>query len=678
MHHPRCGEALHLLALINHQQGHHHRAVERYKQAILIEPQQPLHHNNLGVALMALSKYAVAALSFQHALTLSSGYADAKCNLGLCFYHQNRLSQAKECFDETLLLNPLHDGALSNLGITYLIEHRYGEAAGCYEQLLANYPAKPEWYANLGSAYMRLDQYAKAAECFKRADDTAGGKPRHRISRSIALRAAGDLRESIRLLETVVAENPKQSLAIANLVVNLEHCCQWDKLELYEPMLEQSTRDMLAMGGVPDEDPMLNIRRCDDISINHQVSQAHSQRIKRRATKAVSKPVLSPKNHINNRITVGYLSYDFRNHPVSHQLFPLFKLHDRTRFRIIALSTGPDDGSYFRKTIISDSDDFIDMRQHGLNKAVEFIQDSGIDILVDLMGHSHHHRLEILALRPAPVQIECLGFLSTIGADFIDYMIADSVVAPETHQSFYTEKLIRLPHCYQMNHRELVNGSSHTSRANWGLPKNGMVFCCFNAAYKVDRALFDAWMRILEQTPGSVLWLNGANPLATENMLWRAQFLGIDPERLIFAEKIPLEQHLNRLQLADLALDTIRYNGGATTANALSVGLPVITVMGKHWVSRMAASHLYAAGLDGLALPSMRAYEEKAVELATRPEALGSLRQQLAYNLGVRPVFDPHQFVRHLEAGYAHAWNRHILGLPPDHINISSDGVHQS
>jgi predicted O-linked N-acetylglucosamine transferase (SPINDLY family) len=302
--------------------------------------------------------------------------------------------------------------------------------------------------------------------------------------------------------------------------------------------------------------------------------------------------------------------------------------------------------------------------------AAQTIYREKVDILIDLMGHSHNNRMGILALRPAPVQVGYLGFLSTTGADFIDYLVTDDLVIAPDHRDFYSEQMIRMPGCYQINHLKLIDPTPKNSREYWNLPTDAFVFCCFNVAYKIDRRLFDAWMRILEKSPKSVLWLFGSNQMAIDHMQARAKASGIDPNRLVFAEKLPLKEHLRRLPLADLALDTLRYNGGATTANALSVGLPVLTAIGDHWVSRMSASHLSAAGLAQLVASEPAAYEAKAIALAQNPQQLHKLRRHLAQQIKSCPLFDTSAFVRALESGYEAVWGRYIHGKTPNDIKI--------
>jgi protein O-GlcNAc transferase len=670
--HPEFGEAWHLLGLLALDHGEHSLAASHLKQAIAVEPDQSLHYNNLGAVLNDMQLYAQAENYLKIALEISPHYHDAECNMGLALFHQNQLDRAARYFEAILSSHPDHEEALANLGMTRLSQQKFGDAAWAYEKAIASDPTKPDWHGNLGAAYMRMGRFKHAVQCYQQALKYDPSKVDYHVNLGIALRAVGDLDGSIESLELALTTDPQHSKALANLVVGLEYTCQWDKLSSHDSRLHHDTQKALDSGKAPAEDPMLAIRRSSDLALNQSVAQAWSRNIQNRALRVLPRFSHDRRRNDYSLITIGYLSYDFRNHPVAHQLYPLFRQHDRSRFRVIAFSLGPDDGSQFRREIAAGCDEFIDISTHGLKQAARVIYDRRVDILIDLMGHTHHNRMDILALRPAPIQVSYLGFLSTTGADYVDYLVADEVVVPKDHDSFYNEKLLRLPHCYQMNHACLIDGPANSHRQEWGLPSTGFVYCCFNNVYKIDRPLFDAWIRILHHTSGSVLWLNNGHPLAADNLRRRAEMSGIEPQRLIFAEKVPLETHLKRLPLADLALDTIRYNGGATTANALSVGLPVITVMGRHWVSRMSASHLIAAGMPDLVFNTLDSYEKAAVALGCNSNRIDAIRQRLADNFKTRPLFDTQGFVRHLEAGFESIWHRYKNGRQPDHIDVSN------
>jgi protein O-GlcNAc transferase len=667
---PACGQAWHVMGLLANDQNQTSQAVKNLKQAIAVEPGEPAHYNNLGVVLNSMHRYAAAESWLVKALNIAPHFHDARCNLGLAFYHQKDLDRAANCFTEILSAVPNHDAALANLGMTRLAQQMYAEAVEAYEKAVSISPDQAQWHGNLGSAYVRMGRYKQAVRCYRTAAKLDPAALEYNIYQSIAMRADGNLSESIRLLEGVLGKDPGQSSAIAQLVVGLEYTCQWDKLDLFHPLLENATKTALDDGRRPHEDPMLNIRRCNDLTVNQAVGRAWSRHYENQAQRSGIRLVHNPAERHRDKINIGYLSYDYRNHPVAHQLYPLFGLHNRDRFRSVAFSMGPDDGSLFREKVAAGCDEFIDISAMSLIEAVRSISDRKIDILVDLMGHSHHNRMEILALRPAPIQVGYLGFLSTTGAQFLDYLVADATVVPKDHQPYFDEKLLRMPHCYQFCHSDLTPAETDMSRKDWGLPDTGIVLCCFNTVYKIDRELFDAWMRILIKVPDATLWLNGGHQMARQQMRSRAMMLGIDADRLVFAEKIALEEHLKRLSLADLALDTIRYNGGATTANALVRGIPVITVMGRHWVSRMSASQLITVGLPELVFPSVAAYEQAAVELARNKAKLNTLKQRLKENIESSPLFDSREFVRRLECGFDIIWQRYRDELEPDHIDV--------
>jgi protein O-GlcNAc transferase len=499
--------------------------------------------------------------------------------------------------------------------------------------------------------------------------------PDNCVKLGISLRAQGDLHGSIQNLRHALSIAPDHGEAIANLAIVCQHVCDWDALESLCRRLDDLTRRSLDAGGLPAEQPLFTIRRRADLQLNLSVARAHSCEIERRALRTAHRFNHNRRKAADNRITLGYLSYDFRNHAVTHQLLPLFRLHDRNRFRVLAFSIGPDDASDWRRSIERDCDSFVDICTTGLSQAAQTINDHRVDILIDLMGHTHHNRMAIMALRPAPLQIGYLGFLSTTGADFIDYLIADSVVCPPSHGPFFSEKRIWMPQCYQMTHDMTPRSKRKFSRQDCGLPANGFVFCCFNNVYKIDSALFQSWMDVLSQIPGSVLWLCPSNPMAVDRLQKTAESKGINPERLIFADKLPLAQHLNRLQLADLALDTLTYNGGATTANALWAGIPVLTVMGRHWVSRMSASHLKAAGLEEMVANNLIDYRQTAIALALNPEKLQAIKSRLLRNQTTHPLFNPQRFVRNLESAYTAVHQRYHNDLPPIDMHISETEI---
>jgi predicted O-linked N-acetylglucosamine transferase (SPINDLY family) len=358
------------------------------------------------------------------------------------------------------------------------------------------------------------------------------------------------------------------------------------------------------------------------------------------------------------------LSSDIHDHAIAHLMRGVFKRHDHERFRIHIYSYGTDDDSSYRAEIRAASDVFRDIRALNHHAAAEQIAADGVDILVDLKGWTEGIRFEICALRPAPLQMTYLGFPGTSGADFIDYAIVDAVVVPPDNARFYSEQLIYLPHCYQANDDQQPIAIDACRRGDHGLPPEATVLCSFNRSYKLDPVMFATWMRILQRVPNTVLWLFASNPWAQNNLRREAHTHGIAPERLIFAGGLPKPQHLRRLQLADISLDTRIYNGHTTTSDALWAGVPVVTLMGRHFASRVSASCLGAIGMPELVTHTLAEYEDLAVRLATDRAQRDAVKAKLAQNRNRQPLFDTRRFTRHLERAYIEAWQHYLAGNP--------------
>lgn len=372
----------------------------------------------------------------------------------------------------------------------------------------------------------------------------------------------------------------------------------------------------------------------------------------------------------DNRICIGYLSSDFKNHATAHLIGSLFKTHDRSRFRIHAYSYGTDDGSAYRAQLQADCDQFVDLRSMSHGDAAARIMADSVDILVDLKGHTEGNRMEICAYRPAPIQVAYLGFPGSSGADFMDYLISDGVVTPPDHEAYFSEKLVLLPHTYQVNDRFQKIAATPESRKSAGLPDETFVFCCFNESYKIEARLFDVWMSILRQVSDSVLWLLDTSADTSENLRRQAEKRGVASERLVFAPKIPKQHHLARLRFANLCLDTWMVNGHTTTSDALWAGIPVVVIFGTHFASRVSASLLSAVGLPDLIADSPASYEAMAVRLATHAEELRKLKKRLKDNQLRMPLFDTHRFTRNLESAYQRMWARHVSGGTPKMMQI--------
>jgi protein O-GlcNAc transferase len=375
----------------------------------------------------------------------------------------------------------------------------------------------------------------------------------------------------------------------------------------------------------------------------------------------------------HDRLRIAYLSADFRQHPIAHLTAELFERHDRSRFEIIAVDFGGDDGSEMRKRLAVAFDRFAGVREISDEAAAMTVHELRADIAIDLMGHTRDSRPGILAFRPAPVQVNYLGYPGTLGLPFIDYIIADNIVAPFEHQTFYTENIVHLPDCYQANDTKRTIALRTPTRQEAGLPEAGFVFCCFNQNWKITPEMFGAWMRLLHAAPGSVLWLMRDGEATEGNLRTEAQARGINPARLVFASRLPSDEHLARHRLADLFLDTLPCNAHTTASDALWAGLPVVTQLGQVFAGRVAASLLTAIGLPELVTHTLEDYEGLALRLARDPILLKAYRNRLNANRLTYPLFDSDRFRRHLEAAYLKMWEIRQRGGEPQSFKVEAE-----
>jgi hypothetical protein len=376
---------------------------------------------------------------------------------------------------------------------------------------------------------------------------------------------------------------------------------------------------------------------------------------------------VKPAQRKAGRVRIGYLSSDFHEHATSRLVAEMIERHDRSRFEVTLYSFGIDDASAMRRRMIGAGERFVDLREASSRAMADRIRADGIDILVDLKGYTFGARTAVFAYRPAPIQVNFLGFPGSLGAAFYDYVVTDPVVTPQSAAADYDEKFAFLPDCYQPNDSQRAVGAVPT-RASCGLPEQGFVFCCFNNTYKITPDLFDRWCSLLRQVEGSVLWLLDANLQAKESLLREGAARGIAPERFVFAPKLASEEHLARLTLADLVLDTLPYNAHTTASDALWVGVPVVTCPGQTFAARVAASLLTAVGLTETIAASLDHYEAIALRLARDPAGLAALKARLAQARTASALFDSGRFAANLESLYQRMFDRWTAGAAPAHL----------
>jgi predicted O-linked N-acetylglucosamine transferase (SPINDLY family) len=628
-------------------------------------------------------------------LALAPDHVEARSALGAVLHRQGRHDEALDCFRQVLARSPDDARALGNLGATLHALARDEEAVDVLERAIAARPGHAATHFNMGLALGRLRRFEDAIASLRRAvglapcdaamhhalgvallnaGDAAGAIASHRqalvldpgfaeahCSLATALREHGDMEAALDSARQAVALQPELPGALSVALQLSQALCDWRLLAGYSAAaLAGAGRILLS--------PFVMLSVTDDAAVLQRVAAHYcAERVGGAPMPAVRREPAA------GRIALGYLSPDLQDHVVAHLAAGLFEHHDRARFEVHALSLGTDDASPMRQRLRRAFDTFLDADRLSDRAVAGEIRRLGIDILVDLGGHTRGSRPGIAALRPAPVQVSYFGYPGTTGAAFLDYVLVDRFAVPPAQQAFFSERLVHLPDSYQVNDRTRAIAGETPSRAQCGLPEAGFVFCCFSNPSKITPVVFDVWMRLLRAVPQSVLWLQDAGPRTTANLRREAHARGVDAARLACSPKLPLAAHLARHRLADLYLDTLPYNAHGMGSDALWAGLPLLTCAGRSFAARVCGSLLHAVGLPELVTASLADYEALALRLASDPALLGDIRARLAANRLSMPLFDIDRFRRHIEAAYTRMWVRHLRGEPPEAFAVAPD-----
>jgi protein O-GlcNAc transferase len=539
---------------------------------------------------------------------------------------------------------------------------RFSDALAVLDSVLAVAPHHAELWNNRGAILAALNRLDDACESFGRAVELKPDFVGAMGNRANALLGLGRYADAARDYERALTILPDMPYARGNLL----HCrlrnCDWRDFERERARLISDVQ-----AGKRAASPLAITVLLDDPE-----DQLKAARILAADKYPAQPPLWRGERYAHDRIKVAYVSADFSAHATATLMAGVFEHHERTRFETIAISFGPGDGSPMRARLENAFERFIDVAGKSDADIAAVMRDLEIDIAVDLKGYTANARPSIFARRSAPVQVNYLGYPGTMGAGFIDYILADRIVIPETAERHYLENVVRLPDSYQGNDAARPIAAKAPARAEAGLPQTGFVFCCFNNTYKILPDLFGIWMRLLRAVDGSVLWLLEDNPAAMHNLKREAETRGVSPNRLVFAPRLPPDQHLARHRLADLFLDTLPYNAHTTASDALWAGLPVLTCMAETFASRVAASLLHAAGLPELIAESLPAYETSALNLARDPGALSAMKAKLANARASCALFDTMRFTRHLEAAYAAMHERAASALAQAAFAVSA------
>ena len=659
---PKNSDALHLLGLIAYQTGNHQGAVDMIDGAIEINPNVASYYSNLAIALIGLNQLNAAILNCQKAIELNIDFAEAYTNLGLALRELKKFEEAVESYEKAITLSPNLAEAYSNLAIVLLELKQFEAALANCNRAIELKSDFAHAYSNRGIALQALKQLDAAASSYDKAISL---KPDY----AEAYNNKGSVLEELKLFEAALfnyqtAINLKSN--IEYLLGTIQHIrmqiCDW----------QDFTKNISELGlriqAFEKASPCLTVLALPlGLSEQRKVAEIWC------GDKHPYNPSLGPilKSARQKKIRIGYYSADFHNHATSYLMAELFELHDKSKFELIAFSFGPDKQDEMRARVSQAFDRFIDVTSISDKAVAQLSRELGIDIAVDLKGVTHDNRLGIFSYKAAPIQVSYLGYPGTLGADYIDYLIADKTLIPKESQEYYSEKIVYLPNSYQVNDRHRVIAPTQFTKQDLGLPENSFVFCCFNNNFKITPDVFDSWVRILKAVDASVLWLLEDNQTAAANLRKEAALRGLDHARLVFAKRMDLPEHLARHKAADLFLDTLYYNAHTTASDALWAGLPVLTCMGEGFASRVAASLLFAIGLPELVTQTQKDYEALAIELATSSAKLKAIKDKLSTNRHSSHLFDTLSYSKHIESVYTKMYERYLAGSPPDHIYIA-------
>ena len=548
---PDHPEGLHFLGLLSHQQGRGGEAVALMERAIEQAPTNVFFRSNLGAVYAELGEAGEAIRCDRRALEIEPDDAVTHYNLGKTLEDAGEPDEAIGSYRRSIGIDARFRDAHGNLGALLWKSGLLDEAVACGRRALGIDPNHAPFHSNLGLALKEQGKLDDAIASFRCAVEIDPGYAGAHFNLGMTFADRGNMAEAMASYGRALAIDPNHGRAAAFLYANLRNSGDWARCEALAVRLDTFANAALQNGTRVPETPLLNIARSTDAGRNLAVAKSWSDDISRRCSRI--RLADSPSRGPGSRITVGYLSYDFNDHAVGHLISGLFQHHDRSLFKILAYSSGLDDGSSYRRRVIEGCEEFLDIRGMGHAEAARRIRIDGVDILVDLNGHTTGARLEICAMRPAPVQISYLGFPGTTDADFFDYIVTDRIVTPEESARYFSEDFLYMPDCYLINDDAQAIPSRKSTRTEAGLPENAFVFSSFNQPYKIDQTVFGVWMRLLNDVAGSVLWLSKANDLVQFNFSQAAESSGIDPKRLIFAKRVAdKDAHLARLTLADM------------------------------------------------------------------------------------------------------------------------------
>ncbi|MBT8607286.1 tetratricopeptide repeat protein [Polynucleobacter paneuropaeus] len=693
---PKNSDAYNFLSVIAAYGLKWEEALELINKSIGYLPNNSVAYSNKGNILKELGRCSEALASYKKAIQLDQKHFEAYNNIGNFYLEVGRYEEAFEAYDKAIELEPNYAEAFSNKGNAHQKIGEYDKAIEMYEKALMIKPAYQEAWLNRGFALNKLKKFEAALESCDQAIALDSNNPLAWTDKGVILFEQNNYAEAIKYYEKAISVNGKFAEAFANKASSLMEFKRYDEaLQNYQsaysikPNLEYLLGDIVSLklllgewGDLQEDVKKISTSIEGDEKIINPFkllsavdSPIDALRVAKNWTTTKFAPKKSMQNlriHSHSKIRLGYFSADFRNHPVSFLTAELFELHDRDRFEVYAFSVrSAEPGDAMRERLVNAFDHFIDVEHKTDIEVAQLARELEIDIAIDLGGHTQFAPTGIMSYRAAPIQINYLGYPGTMGAPYMDYIIADPILIPPENQQFYSEKVIYLPNTYMVDDSKRAPSSKIFTRQECGLPEDGFIFCCFNNSYKFNKNIIEIWSRVLKATPSSVLWISENNESFKKNLLREFLNLEISVDRIIFAKKVDsMADHLARYKLADLFLDTHPYNAHTTAVDALKAGIPVLTCLGNAFPGRVAASLLNAINLSDLVNVSLEEYENAAIGYALQPEKITALKKQLIINQEKEPLFNTKLYAKNIELAYETVYQNYLRSEPIDHIYV--------
>jgi protein O-GlcNAc transferase len=645
--------------------GRPQEALSHCDKALAAQPNFVNALNNRANVLFDLQRYEEALAGYEKTLSLAPQMPQAWLGRGNCLMELSRHAEAQSAYDKALALNQNLAEAWLGRGNAANVLRRHVEAQSAYDKALALNPRLTDAWIGLGNALVAMGQYDAAADAYKRALDSNSDSAKAWLALATAMHALRRHDDALAACEKALAIDPAIKRAQGLRFLTKLNLWEWRNFDLDRSSLIAEMNQAAAMTA-----PFAMICATSSSSEQLRCAELYVAEAYPPSTRGVARETSRGRDRIN----VAYLSADFGEHAVSLLTAGLFEHHDRSGFRTIGISLGCDDKSRMRGRIESSFETFLDVGARSDSEVVMLMRELEVDIAVDLMGHTEGSRTGILAQRAAPIQVNYLGYPGTMGAQFIDYIIADRFVIPQERLHHYTEKIVYMPDTFQVNDSQRPPVERSPSRTEYGLPAEAFVFCAFNTIHKITPLMFDTWMRLLRGVEHGVLWLVSNDRRAEDRLRQEAIGRGVGAERLLFAPRTNYWDYLVRYRCADLFLDTLPFNGGTTVSDALWAGLPVVAASGEAFASRMAGSLLRAVGLPELVTESLPDYESLALKLANDRTMLADIKARLSANRGSCPLFDTARFTRHIESAFRTMYDRHQRGERPEHLDVVGIG----